>query len=59
MSGIAATIAVNGINGALLVFAAILFAIAAVIAFFVRPRAYWPSFTALGLCLLALARLIH
>jgi hypothetical protein len=56
---LAATFAVNGLGGALLIIAVILFLIAAVIAFFVQPRAYWPSFVALGLCLLALAGLVH
>jgi hypothetical protein len=55
---LAASISVNGIHGALVLIAVILFAIAAVIAFFVQPRAYWPSFVALGLALFALAFLV-
>jgi hypothetical protein len=56
---LAASISISGTHGVLLFLAAIAFAVAAVIAFFAAPRAYWPSFVALGLCLSALAFLVH
>jgi hypothetical protein len=56
---LAASISVNGIHGVLILLAAILFAIATVIAWFIAPRAYWPSFVAFGLCLFSLAFLVH
>jgi drug/metabolite transporter (DMT)-like permease len=58
---LAATFAVNGLGGALLIIAVILFLIAAIAAFIIeRPaRQYWPWLVALGLCLLALAGLVH
>jgi hypothetical protein len=54
----AASFAVNGASGALTLIAVILFLIAAVITWFVTPRAYWATFVAAGLCLWALAALI-
>jgi hypothetical protein len=56
---LAASISVNGLNGVLILLSALLFAVAAVIAWFVAPRAYWPSFVALGLALFSLSFLIH
>lgn len=56
---LAASISISGIHGVLIFIAAIAFAVAAVVAYFVQPRAYWPSFVALGLCLFALAFLVH
>jgi hypothetical protein len=57
MTEAATTLTVNGAGGALYLIAAILFLIAAIIAWFVMPRAYWPSLVALGLCLAAFAHL--
>jgi hypothetical protein len=54
----ATTFTVSGLHGWLYILAAILFAIAAVIAWFVQPRAYWPTFVALGLCFVALGFVI-
>ena len=48
---------VSGIHGFLILLAFILFAVAAVIAWVVAPRAIWASFVAGGLALLSLAML--
>jgi hypothetical protein len=56
---LATTISVNGVHGVLIILAAILFFAAAVVAWVTAPRAYWPSCVAFGLCLFALAFLIH
>lgn len=55
----AATISVNGLQGALFVIAAILFLISAVIAWFAAPRSYWPTFVALGLLLWVLTGIVN
>ena len=54
----AASLQVNGLHGALLIIAVIAFLIAAVIAWFVPPRTYWPTLVAGGLCLATLAMLV-
>ena len=53
----ATTLSVNGVGGVFYLVAAILFLIAAIIAWFVMPRSYWPTFVAGGLCLTAFAHL--
>ena len=53
----ATTLSVNGVGGVLYLIAAILFLIAAIIAWFVMPRTYWAAAVALGLCLAAFAHL--
>lgn len=55
---LAASFTVNGAHGVLLLLAVILFAVAAIIAWFVPPRTYWASFIAAGLCLATLAGLV-
>ena len=57
MTVLAATFTVSGAHGTLTLIAVILFAVAAVIAYFVPPRMYWATFIAAGLCLWALAAL--
>lgn len=58
MHDLALTATVNGIDGVLALIAAILFLIAAIIAWFVAPRAYWPTFVAAGLMCLAITLLV-
>jgi hypothetical protein len=58
MSTLAVSFSVSGLHGWLQLIAAVLFAIAAVIAWFTSPRAHWAAFTAAGLCLAALSMLI-
>jgi hypothetical protein len=53
------TFAIHGIDGVLALLAVLLFLVAAIIAWFVTPRSYWPSFVALGLCLWALTLIVH
>ena len=55
---LAAGVQVNGLHGALLIIAVILFLIASIVAWFVTPRAYWATLTAAGLCLATLAMLV-
>lgn len=59
---LATSISVHGIHGVLVLVAAILFLIAAIAAW-VRDdpghRLFWPALVALGLCLFALAFLVH
>lgn len=55
----AASFSVNGGGGVLTIIAAILFLIAAVIAWFVAPRTHWATLVAAGLCLWAFGTLIH
>lgn len=55
----AASFSVNGAGGVLTLIAVILFLIAAIIAWFVEPRTHWATLVAAGLCLWALAALIH
>lgn len=57
MAEAATTLSISGAGGALYLIAAILFLIAAIIAWFVMPRTYWASAVALGLCLAAFAHL--
>ena len=61
MSYLASTFSVTatGAHGWLTLIAVILFGIAAVIAWFVPPRAHWATFVAAGLALWALADLWH
>lgn len=55
---LAASFTVNGLHGTLILLAVILFAVAAIISWFVPPRVYWPTFVAAGLCLATLALLV-
>jgi fatty acid desaturase len=59
LASAAASFAVNGASGFLTIIAVILFGAAAIIAWFVSPRTHWATFVAAGLCLWALASLIH
>lgn len=56
---LATTISVSGVHGWLVLIAVIAFLVSAVIAWFVAPRQIWASLVAGGLCLWALAALIH
>ncbi len=56
---LATTISVNGISGVFDLLAAILFLVAALVAWFVAPRALWATFVAAGLCLWVLTTIIH
>lgn len=59
MNGVvAASFQVSGLHGALIVISVILFLIAAIIAWFVLPRAHWATLAAAGLCLFALSFLV-
>jgi hypothetical protein len=53
------TVTVHGIDGVFLIIAALLFLIAAIVGWFVAPRALWATFVAAGLCLWVLTSLIH
>lgn len=59
MTTAATSITIHGIDGVFLVIAAILFLIAAIIAWFVAPRSYWPTFIAAGLLFWVLTLLVH
>lgn len=48
---------VSGVHGFLILIAFLLFAVAAVVAWFVEPRAIWATFVATGLALFMLALL--
>jgi hypothetical protein len=54
---LASSFTVSGIHGFLILIAFILFTVAAIIAWFVEPRAIWATFVAAGLALVALAML--
>jgi uncharacterized membrane protein YqjE len=54
----AASFTVSGLHGALILIAFLLFAVAAIIAWFVAPRMIWATFIAAGLALTTLAMLI-
>lgn len=56
---LATTITVHGISGVFFILAAILFAISAIVAWFVAPRAVWATFVAAGLCLWVLTNIVH
>lgn len=58
MIGLAAGFQVNGIHGFLILLAVLLFLIAAIITWFVTPRAYWATFVAAGLFFVSLAMLV-
>jgi hypothetical protein len=58
MATMAVSFTVSGLHGWLQLIAVILFFIAAIIAWFVAPRAHWATFIAAGLCLATLALLI-
>ena len=58
MVSAAITFTVSGLHGWLYVIAAVLFFVSAIIAWFVTPRSYWPTFVALGLVLVALGYVI-
>jgi hypothetical protein len=58
MTTMAVSFTVSGLHGWLQLIAMILFFIAAIIAWFVSPRAHWATFIAAGLCLAALSMLI-
>jgi hypothetical protein len=55
---LAASVQVQGVHGVLLVLGALLFLVAAIIAWFVAPRTHWATFVAAGLCLLTLSFLV-
>lgn len=54
----AASFQVNGVHGALLIIAVILFLIAGIVAWFVQPRYHWATCVSIGLCLVALSFLV-
>lgn len=54
---LASSFTVSGAHGVLILIAFILFAVAAVIAWVVAPRAVWATFVAAGLALFMLAQL--
>lgn len=58
MATLAVSFTVTGLHGWLILLAVILFAVAAVVAWFVAPRAHWATFVAAGLCLATLALLV-
>jgi hypothetical protein len=58
MVDLATSVQVNGLHGVLLVLAVILFLIAAIVAWFVEPRARWATLVSAGLCLTALSFII-
>lgn len=55
----ATTITVNGIDGFFFILAALLFLVAAIIAWFVTPRARWATAVAAGLFFWVLTNLVH
>jgi hypothetical protein len=55
----ATSISVNGFGGVLVIIAALLSLIAAIVAWFVAPRAIWATFVAAALCLFFVSTLIH
>ena len=55
---VAASFQVSGLHGIAILIALLLFAVAAVIAWFVSPRTYWATFVAAGLALVALSMLV-
>ena len=54
-----ATITVSGIDGFFFIVAALCFLAAAIVAWFVAPRAHWATLVAAGLCLWVLTNLVH
>jgi uncharacterized membrane protein YqjE len=58
MNTLAASFTVSGVHGFLILIAFILFAVAAIIAWVVQPRAVWATFVAAALALFMLAQLI-
>jgi uncharacterized membrane protein YqjE len=58
MNTLAASFSVSGVHGFLILIAFLLFAVAAIIAWVVQPRAVWATFVAAGLALFMLAQLI-
>jgi hypothetical protein len=59
MTTAATSITIHGIDGVFLIIAALLFLVAAIIAWFVAPRSYWPTMVAAGLLFWVLTLLIH
>lgn len=55
----AITIHADGLQGALYFLAALLFLVAAIIAWFAAPRSYWPTFVAAGLLLWVLTGIVR
>lgn len=55
---LASSFAVSGAHGVLILLAFILFLVAAIIAWFVTPRAHWGTAVAAGLALYMLAQLV-
>lgn len=58
MSGLATSFTVSGVHGFLVLIAFLLFAVAAIAAWFIAPRAIWGALVAAGLALVTLATLI-
>lgn len=59
MTAVLATgFSVSGVHGFLVLIAFLLFAVAAIIAWVVTPRAIWATFVSAGLALVTLAMLI-
>jgi hypothetical protein len=58
MGTLAASFTFNGLHGALLVIAVLLFLVAAIAAWFASPRTHWATLVAAGLCLATLALLV-
>jgi hypothetical protein len=58
MQSLAVSFTVSGLHGWLQLIAVLLFLIAAIVAWFVTPRAIWATFVAAGLCLVTLALLV-
>jgi len=55
----ATTVSVNGVQGVFFIIAALLFLIAAIIAWFVVPRNYWATLVAAGLFFAVLTGIVH
>jgi hypothetical protein len=58
MLSAATTFTISGLHGWLYIFAVVLFLIAAIVAWFVQPKAYWPTCVALGLMCVALGFIV-
>lgn len=53
------SITVSGAHGVLAILAALCFLVAAIVAWVVMPRSYWPTLVAAGLLLWVLTLIIH
>lgn len=58
MVDLATSVQVDGLHGVFIILAVILFLIAALMAWFVEPRARWATCMAAGACLVALSLIV-